>query len=65
MGPDPSGLSSLEQGSCALCGLCPLEAIRWYLETFVVTTREWKVLVPGVEANVVHTLVTISQPDEK
>lgn len=43
MGPDPSGLSSLEQGSCALCGFCPLEAIRWYL----VTTREWRVLVPG------------------
>lgn len=49
---------------CSLQTLPP-RAIRWYLETIVVTTREWRVLVPGVEANVVHTLVTISQPDEK
>lgn len=32
MGPDPSGLSSLEQWSYALRGLCPLEDIRSYLE---------------------------------
>lgn len=37
MGPDPSGLSSLEQWSYALRGVCP----GWYLEgTFMVTTRE-------------------------
>lgn len=55
MGPDMTA-----RVMCSLWTL-PVEAIRWYLETFVVTTREWRVRVPGVEANVVvHTLVTVS-----
>ena len=41
MGPDMTA-----RVTCSLWTL-PVEAIRWYLETFVVTTREWRVWVPG------------------